>query len=103
MPAGEPGRRHEGAKPVRFYASGPIAGLLSHEAGTHEFEVGQSIAKVRVRSTLRPSAAVRLYTAIPEEAVWDVSTEFECVGAWQRSLEPALLNRLVLARCAVVA
>ncbi len=86
---------------VSLTVEGPIAGLLSREAGTHEFEAGKSIAKVRVRSTEGSSVAVRLYTAIPEEAVWDVSTEFECIGMWQRSLETALLNRLVLARCAV--
>lgn len=82
-------------------AEGALAGLLVHELGVHEFESGNSVVKVLLRSESQQSDATRLYTTIPEEAVWDVSTEFETVGAWQWTLETPLINRLLLARCAV--
>jgi ATP-dependent Clp protease ATP-binding subunit ClpC len=87
---------------VQLLVEGPIASLLRHEIGVHEFEAGQSVARVSVSVGDTKSDAVRLYTSAPEESVWDMATELESAGAWQKGLSRVLLDRLVLARCAVL-
>jgi ATP-dependent Clp protease ATP-binding subunit ClpC len=93
----------------RLRVEGEIASALAYEQGVHEFEAGPAIARVRVRVershddaavSEQPPAGVRLYTAIPEPAVWDVGTEFEWVGPWERAVEAEALDRFVLARMA---
>jgi ATP-dependent Clp protease ATP-binding subunit ClpC len=86
---------------------GPIAEALSFEQGTHEFESTSGIARVRVTVVTEPPTSreegVRLYTMIPELTVWDVVTELEQVGPWERAVEPASLDRFALARIATAA
>jgi ATP-dependent Clp protease ATP-binding subunit ClpC len=87
----------------RLTIRGAIAGAMVFERGVHEFEAGAGIARVRVREERDgpdESVGVRLYTVIPEPAVWDVNTELEWVGAWDRAVEGEALDRFVLARMA---
>lgn len=87
----------------RLHVRGAIAAALHVERGVHEFEAGAGLARVRVRGDEEvgdESDGVRLYTMIPEPAVWDVNTEFEWVGPWERAVEGEALDRFVLARMA---
>ncbi len=87
----------------RLVIEGAIASAMVFERGVHEFEAGAGIARVRVRTEDESgdeADSVRLYTMIPEPAVWDVNTELEWVGPWHEAVEGAALDRFVLARIA---
>ncbi|MBL8685576.1 MAG: ATP-dependent Clp protease ATP-binding subunit [Myxococcales bacterium] len=90
----------------RLRVEGVIAAAIVFEEGTHEFEAGSGIARVRVRvdegvsRDAKSDGGVRLYTVVPEPAVWDVATELERVGPWERAVEGEGLDRFVLARMA---
>jgi ATP-dependent Clp protease ATP-binding subunit ClpC len=87
----------------RLTVRGPIAAALLVERGVHEFEAGAGVARVRVRAASErddETGRARLYTVIPEPAAWDVNTELEWVGPWDRALEGEALDRFVLARMA---
>jgi|LNFM01.1.fsa_nt_gb ATP-dependent Clp protease ATP-binding subunit ClpC len=103
---------HESAATIepsgRLRVEGPIAAAIVVEEGTHEFEAGSGIARVRVRvdegvsRDAKGDGGVRLYTVVPEPAVWDVTTELERVGAWEMAAEGEGLDRFVLARMATL-
>ncbi|MDP3275013.1 MAG: AAA family ATPase [Deltaproteobacteria bacterium] len=80
---------------------GAAGAALRLEQGVHEFETPAGAVRVRVTCDALYGAAsdsLRLYTAIPTEAVWDVATDLAWDSAWQQAMDTAGLARFVLAR-----